>query len=712
MKRFWSILLILSLTIACIPVSAAEDTPNNTVDSVFYGVINARSGNMQHPEPYRAARDQAGNVFVHLSDFANMIGASLEVDAENVIFYYTYGYWRLEVYCRQKVARVFYNPSGLPDEIGYPIYDDFPLDLMLYNENHGGWYAPMEEMLYMTHSQWICLDQGKFVSILRNETILDVIPMIKEATASNTPCYEDLMGDTLGEQMKNSAKYGFLAAADELSVTAIFWDPIAISFSNISEGLWGKSFKDGTTYEAQTLKETLLLLVNDYPGTNGHNVSVNAGDSFSEMGNFLSAGYATVGAADAAINSELCQELMKVAGMSVDTDFIESLGPYTNGIGLSEQAVNLIWIAAEVIWLRNNLPEFFQERLTFLQNATDPESDNQFTRRLHKAAKDSYTSYHGDIHHAILNEINLDHLMGTAESVLGTFSSFNPLSMPILIVNVADLLVEQSKNNPIVAQALEEGETAHIALNLINIHAHTGEHTNSLLWQFANGSGVNEKSLQELRQSCQVALNSGAHALDKLHQLRKVYGKSNHEIISILQRITASEPFDKVLSIDGDFNHIYSDDVGCVREQIPPEYVYGGDGIFLAPVNQLTEVPVGYTPIYTKEDLLNLENNMAGQYILMADLEFDAWTPLGENESPFTGIFDGNGYSITINCMEDIPFKTDVSGGLFYWLKDSALVKNLHMKGTLKYFCKEQGNIKQEYGNMAMGLYFRKICRN
>lgn len=54
------------------------------------------------------------------------------------------------------------------------------------------------------------------------------------------------------------------------------------------------------------------------------------------------------------------------------------------------------------------------------------------------------------------------------------------------------------------------------------------------------------------------------------------------------------------------------------------------------------------TPIYTYDDLINISNDLSKNYILMSDIDLDGeeWNPLGSYETPFTGNFYGNGYSI------------------------------------------------------------------
>ncbi len=72
-----------------------------------------------------------------------------------------------------------------------------------------------------------------------------------------------------------------------------------------------------------------------------------------------------------------------------------------------------------------------------------------------------------------------------------------------------------------------------------------------------------------------------------------------------------------------------------------------------------TEIPEGYTPIYTAEDLNNIRNNLSGKYILMNDIDlsvYENWEPIGTQETPFTGEINGNGFlieNLTITSSEE-----------------------------------------------------------
>lgn len=67
-------------------------------------------------------------------------------------------------------------------------------------------------------------------------------------------------------------------------------------------------------------------------------------------------------------------------------------------------------------------------------------------------------------------------------------------------------------------------------------------------------------------------------------------------------------------------------------------------------------------PISTKEDFNNIRNNLSGDYYLTCDIEFSAsdfasggayynsgkfFVPIGSGKTPFTGTFDGKGYTIS-----------------------------------------------------------------
>ena len=84
--------------------------------------------------------------------------------------------------------------------------------------------------------------------------------------------------------------------------------------------------------------------------------------------------------------------------------------------------------------------------------------------------------------------------------------------------------------------------------------------------------------------------------------------------------------------------------------------------------------PVGYTPITTAEELKNI--SLDGKYILLNDIDLGGaeWTPIGTSSSPFTGEFDGNGYSISNLKITDYEEKYV---GMFGY--NSGILKNIDL---------------------------------
>ncbi len=121
-----------------------------------------------------------------------------------------------------------------------------------------------------------------------------------------------------------------------------------------------------------------------------------------------------------------------------------------------------------------------------------------------------------------------------------------------------------------------------------------------------------------------------------------------------------------------------------------PDGQYGqadkGDDLLHKPFTM--EVPEGYTPIRSIDELHGINNNPNGKYILMNDIDMTqetspggswdtghGWTPLDK----FSGTFDGNGYRIIgmhiYGDLEDLGREV----GLFSELGEGGTVRNLGM---------------------------------
>lgn len=123
---------------------------------------------------------------------------------------------------------------------------------------------------------------------------------------------------------------------------------------------------------------------------------------------------------------------------------------------------------------------------------------------------------------------------------------------------------------------------------------------------------------------------------------------------------------------------------------------------------ETVEIPEGYTPIYTAEDLHDIRNNLAGKYMLMNDIDlsvYENWEPIGAYGAAFTGQFDGNGFtisSLTINA--DYVGNETVYYGLFGYISGASdeniyTIKNLVItNASVDVKCSENATAKTRTG--------------
>lgn len=100
---------------------------------------------------------------------------------------------------------------------------------------------------------------------------------------------------------------------------------------------------------------------------------------------------------------------------------------------------------------------------------------------------------------------------------------------------------------------------------------------------------------------------------------------------------------------------------------------------FMVQYNQITEIPEGYTGLYTLEDIKNMGNDMSGKYILMNDIDVQ-----GDrlNLGNFAGVLQGN-YHVLSNQTGSLF--SEISGGS---ISDLALM-----------------NVDAEYAALARTMY-------
>lgn len=99
----------------------------------------------------------------------------------------------------------------------------------------------------------------------------------------------------------------------------------------------------------------------------------------------------------------------------------------------------------------------------------------------------------------------------------------------------------------------------------------------------------------------------------------------------------------------------------------------------------LTEVPDGYTPITTPEELANIANDLSGNYILMNSIDMSGveFSILGQTgQDTFTGVFDGNAYTIENLIVESDNQYVGLFGVINGGTVKNLTLQNINVKGT------------------------------
>ena len=82
--------------------------------------------------------------------------------------------------------------------------------------------------------------------------------------------------------------------------------------------------------------------------------------------------------------------------------------------------------------------------------------------------------------------------------------------------------------------------------------------------------------------------------------------------------------------------------------------------------------------IRTASDVRRLRSDKTAHYRLTRDIDMEGkiWNPVGNGESPFTGILDGNGFKIS-NLV--IPYSSS-DGNMGIVSRNGGIIRNLHLE--------------------------------
>ena len=124
----------------------------------------------------------------------------------------------------------------------------------------------------------------------------------------------------------------------------------------------------------------------------------------------------------------------------------------------------------------------------------------------------------------------------------------------------------------------------------------------------------------------------------------------------------------------------FVDGYGYTERMIELLEIEAGETIIETLGCHLSVVPDGFTGIYTVDDLRAIDNDPAGNYILMNDIDLAGieWEPLCSETPYFTGILNGNHYKIQNLTINQPSLE---SAGLFNTIAGGTVV-NLHFRNA------------------------------
>lgn len=117
-----------------------------------------------------------------------------------------------------------------------------------------------------------------------------------------------------------------------------------------------------------------------------------------------------------------------------------------------------------------------------------------------------------------------------------------------------------------------------------------------------------------------------------------------------------------------------------------------------------------WIPIYTAEDLQNIQNNLTGNYKLMNDIDLSGieWTPIGADRKlrGFAGTLDGQNHSVmNLNLDAGKSYKdSNLNLGYGIFTELPGIVKNLKIKDSVVYVSTKVNGDYVQFSNINAGV--------
>jgi len=263
-------------------------------------------------------------------------------------------------------------------------------------------------------------------------------------------------------------------------------------------------------------------------------------------------------------------------------------------------------------WVRDNVSADLDDRLAYIERVTGARADDSdFWAMTEEQTKEARSLYCAEVSGAYAS-LSLDDLMTMSDGVLtislgdswkddltgaaakaiqgmapdaadafiskagsSVAAGLTILNWMNLAVGTLDLCAEVAKTqSPAYAEALELCEDAHLCRYLIELSEMLVEESRSSIHKLLACNGMDQELLDEIRMGTQLMMASSLHAHDMMHNLGTYTDPAGgFSETGYIARLLESSKHDDLLLMSRSFGDIVSEAPGCLRHDIPVEYV-------------------------------------------------------------------------------------------------------------------------------------------
>ena len=517
----------------------------------------------------------------------------------------------------------------------FPLYNGtFALDNAIMID--GTPWLPLEKVLYMLHASWY--PSGGIVYVNSPKETLFTLMGEYYAMCTSTPSFTEIAGESESERYGAALKYCMLALADELDFR-VFHSGLFITDENTN------AFLQTLSLPSADARSEAQIALEDYV-TPAYEIVKTATDI--DKDNF-----------DSQITGGVITAITGRTTPKID------LSPY---LTVTDSFINT-FKAIDVAHRSTTWTETFLARMKYFSEISANGSDTR--KYVANAAKSLYSENNNIFGNAVW-----ENGKWAMKAALDAVLSKSAFSYYIAFKKVYDLSVAYMKlASPKFRDALQTGDNMYMARCHYNIATVARQEYMTQYGNFLDGD-ISANCLQNIYLSGLSMVSSSAHGWNNIYLVRKSEGKQDNALTAqmylesntdYILRFELCEPYNDQLVINTSYTgmHTSLSEDKVPRGQIPEDYVRENAEIFVTnrkhtlkdgfihAAPHKTEVPEGFTPIYTFDELMALctGKTHTGSYILMNDIVCGDYTSdfvINRREgSKFEGTIDGNGYTIS-----------------------------------------------------------------